>query len=41
MSGQEQGHLIEYPTLIKVWGALVVLTAALVAPIARWMVPGL
>lgn len=31
MSEQEQGHTIEYPTLLKVWGALVVLTAALVA----------
>ena len=31
MNEQEQGHTIEYPTLLKVWGALVVLTAALVA----------
>ncbi|MCX5795174.1 MAG: cytochrome C oxidase subunit IV family protein [Elusimicrobia bacterium] len=31
MSEQEQGHTIEYPTLLKVWAALVVLTAALVA----------
>ena len=31
MSGAEQGHTIEYPTLVRVWGALVILTAALVA----------
>jgi cytochrome c oxidase subunit 4 len=31
MSEQEQGHTIGYPTLLKVWGALVALTAALVA----------
>jgi cytochrome c oxidase subunit 4 len=31
MNGQEQGHIIEHPTLLKVWGALVLLTAALVA----------
>jgi cytochrome c oxidase subunit 4 len=30
MSAQEQGHTVEYPTLVKVWGALVLLTAALV-----------
>ncbi|MBI5240786.1 MAG: cytochrome C oxidase subunit IV family protein [Elusimicrobia bacterium] len=30
MSVREQGHTIEYPTLLKVWGALVLLTAALV-----------
>ena len=28
---QEQGHIIEYPTLVRVWGALVALTALLVA----------
>jgi cytochrome c oxidase subunit 4 len=31
MSEQEQGHTIEYPTLLKVWAALVVLTGLLVA----------
>ena len=30
MGGPEQGHTIEYPTLLKVWAALVILTAALV-----------
>ena len=31
MSEQEQGHTIEYPTLLKVWATLVVLTGMLVA----------
>jgi cytochrome c oxidase subunit 4 len=31
MSAPEQGHTIEYPTLLKVWAALVVLTGLLVA----------
>lgn len=30
MSSPEPGHMIEYPTLVKVWGALLALTAALV-----------
>jgi cytochrome c oxidase subunit 4 len=31
MSEQAQGHIIEYPTLFKVWATLVVLTGLLVA----------
>ncbi|HBL16266.1 MAG: hypothetical protein A2X36_13215 [Elusimicrobia bacterium GWA2_69_24] len=30
MSAQEQGHVVEYPALLKVWGTLLLLTAALV-----------
>ncbi len=30
MSEHEQGHIIEYATLIKVWATLLVLTGALV-----------
>lgn len=30
MSEHEQGHIIEVPTLIRVWAALLALTAALV-----------
>jgi len=31
MTEQAQGHIVEVPTLVKVWAALVLLTAALVA----------
>jgi cytochrome c oxidase subunit 4 len=30
MSAEEQGHVVEYATLLKVWGTLLLLTAALV-----------
>lgn len=30
MNAEEQGHVVEYATLLKVWGVLLALTAALV-----------